>query len=59
MTADEALAARYFDEVIAPGLQRDGMPEEGIVHLRRRYARDAAANVEAARWLRERYKEQS
>lgn len=57
MTCDETLAARYFDENIGPGLQRDGMPEEGVAHLRRRYVTDAVANPEAVRQLREIYGE--
>lgn len=57
MTEDEALAARYFDEEQAPGLRADGMPDEGITHLRLRYIADAAANPEAMRQLREMYGE--
>jgi hypothetical protein len=37
MDSDETLAARYFDEVHAPGLRRDGLPQDGVDHLRRRY----------------------
>lgn len=49
----EDLAAQYFDEEQAPGLRADGMPEEGIAHLRQRYIRDAAANPDAVRELRD------
>jgi hypothetical protein len=59
MNADEALAARYFDENIGPDLRQDGMPEEGVAYLRRRYITDAAASPEAARQLREIYGEAS
>jgi hypothetical protein len=49
----EALAARYFNENEEPGLRRDGVPEEGIEHLRRRYVNDVVANPEALRQLAE------
>ncbi len=57
MTDIETLAARYFDEKIGPDLQRDGMPEEGVAHLRRQYIEGAVANPEAVRQLREIYGE--
>jgi hypothetical protein len=56
VTGDEELAARFFDEEQAPGLRRDGMPAEGIEHLRRRYIVDACASAEAVRQLREKYR---
>lgn len=55
----EWLAARYFDEEQAPGLRSDGMPPDGIAHLRQRYIRDAVANPEAVRQLREHFGEAS
>lgn len=58
MTDDETLAARYFDEEQAPGLRADGMPEDGVAHLRQRYITGALANPEAVRQLREIYGEQ-
>jgi hypothetical protein len=59
VNADEALAARYFDEKIGPDLRRDRMPEEGVAHLRRQYIEGAAGNPEAVRQLREIYGEQA
>jgi hypothetical protein len=57
MTDDETLAARYFDEEQAGRLRADGLPEDGIAHLRQRYITDAVANPEAVRQLREIYGE--
>lgn len=53
VTGDELLARRYFDQWILPGL--DGLPEDGITHLRERYVLDALADPEAVRQLREVY----
>lgn len=50
--ADHRLAARYFAAEQEPGLRRDGLPADGIEHLRLTYIRDAAANPEALRELR-------
>lgn len=51
--SDEALAGRYFDEVSAPDFRRDGIPLEGVAHLRRTYIEGATGNPEAMRQLRE------
>jgi len=48
-----ALAARYFAENDEPGLRSDGMPDEGIDHLRRHYVDGVMASPEAQRQLRE------
>lgn len=50
---DEDLAYRYFDEHQGPSLSRDGIPSEVVDSLRQRYVRDALANPEAVRQLRE------
>lgn len=54
---DEELAARYFDEELAGGLRNEGMPDDGIAHLRERYIKDAIANPIAVQQLREMYPE--
>ena len=48
---DQELAERYFEERILPVLE--GLPEDGVRHLRERYVADALANPEAVRQLRE------
>lgn len=58
MTKPEALAARHFDEKIGPEMRQDGMPEDGVAHLRQKCIEGAVANPAAVRQLREIYEEQ-
>jgi hypothetical protein len=53
--ADGATAGRFFDDQILPGLLEDGMPADGIAHLRQRYLKDAVADRAAMAQLRELY----
>jgi hypothetical protein len=53
--ADGATAGRFFDDQILPGLLEDGMPADGIAHLRQRYIKDAVADRAAMAQLRELY----
>lgn len=49
---DEELAGRYFDAEQAPGLLADGMPEDGIDHLRTTYVKYAVLAPKVVRGLR-------
>ena len=50
---DEALAGAYWDLEIASRLAASGTPQDGLDLLRRNYVRDAVANPEAMRQIRE------
>lgn len=52
MATDAELAARYWDEHIGPGLAADGVPEDGLAHLREVYIRDVVGLEAAMRPLR-------
>jgi hypothetical protein len=58
-TPDEALAARYFDQHIAPDDRRAGIPEHITAAARARYIRDATCNPEAVRQLHAMYTDQA
>lgn len=52
---DEERALRYFDESIAFSLVTDGVPADGIAHLRVQYVKYALANRAAVEQLRALY----
>lgn len=51
----ELLAGRYFDQTMRDGFCADGVPPEGVAHLRTSYIDGVLANPEAARQVREHY----
>ncbi len=55
---DAELAARYWAEHQEPGLLRDGIPDDALASMRRRYIEDACANPEAVRQIRAMYAEE-
>lgn len=53
MESDEELARRVWVETIEPGLVEDGMPEDGLEHLRERYVENVLGRPHVLRQLRE------
>jgi hypothetical protein len=54
-TTGQELAGRYFTENIEPDVRSAGFPDDMIEAARARYIRDATANPEAMRQIRDMY----